>query len=192
VHREFPPAAEPDPAPDTAGTTAAEREWRVFQAARDDAEALGRLFEAHHATLIAYVFRRSGDAATTEDIVADAFLRAARARRQLTWRGVPLRGWLMRVASNELRARARRARGASVADDLPATPPAADHEALRDAIAGLPSELAEAITLHHLQECPVAEVAATMGVPEGTVKSWLARGRALLRERLQRREAKEA
>jgi hypothetical protein len=86
--------------------------------------------------------RRSGDAATTEDIVADAFLRAARARRQLTWRGVPLRGWLMRVASNELRARARRARGASVADDVPATPPAADHEALRDAIAGLPSELA--------------------------------------------------
>jgi RNA polymerase sigma-70 factor (ECF subfamily) len=34
--------------------------------------------------------------------------------------------------------------------------------------------------LHHLADLPVAEVACTLGVPEGTVKARLARGRAAL------------
>lgn len=167
-------------------TAVAQREWRAFVGARDDGEALGRLFDAHQATLIAYVFRRCGDAATTEDIVADVFLRAAYGRRRLVWRGVPLRGWLMRIATNELRARLRSVRPTVTADQLLANPPADPHEALRQAIASLPDELAEAISLYHLQECSVAEVAAAMGAKAGTVKSWLARARVLLRERLQR------
>ena len=42
----------------------------------------------------------------------------------------------------------------------------------------------EALALHHLADLPVAEVAFTLGVPEGTVKARLARGRAALAELL--------
>ena len=38
----------------------------------------------------------------------------------------------------------------------------------------------EAIALHHLADLPVAEVALTLGVPEGTVKARLSRGRDAL------------
>jgi RNA polymerase sigma-70 factor (ECF subfamily) len=42
----------------------------------------------------------------------------------------------------------------------------------------------QAIVLHHLVDLPIEEVSATLGVPTGTVKSWLARGRRTLAARL--------
>ena len=42
----------------------------------------------------------------------------------------------------------------------------------------------QAIVLHHLVDLPVEEVATTLDVPTGTVKSWLARGRRTLAARL--------
>ena len=48
------------------------------------------------------------------------------------------------------------------------------------ALRRLPAAQREAIALHHLADLPVAEVALTLGVPEGTVKARLARGRAAL------------
>jgi RNA polymerase sigma-70 factor (ECF subfamily) len=164
------------------------REWLAFRGAVDERAALQHLFDEHRAALIAYVFRRTGDADLTQDVVSETFLRAARARGTLEWRGVPLRGWLVRIATNELRAAARAPRHIRAADELEARSGASssslDHEALRLALASLPDEMQEAITLHHLQDVPVIEVARLLGAPEGTVKSWLWRGRALLRERL--------
>lgn len=167
-------------------------EWMAFRSAPSEREALEQLFEDHHGELIAYVFRRSGDAQATEDIVSETLLRAARARTTLEWRGVPLRGWLLRIATRELatQLRARRPQPAPVD---PAAPESAadEHEDLRLALAGLPEELGEALALHYFVGHPVAEVARLLGAPEGTVKSWLARGRALLRERLERFRRKD-
>ena len=60
-------------------------------------------------------------------------------------------------------------------DDLPA-----DRLALLAALRTLPTGQREAIALHHLADLPVHEVATTLGVPVGTVKAWLSRGRARL------------
>ena len=49
-----------------------------------------------------------------------------------------------------------------------------------DALRRLPEAQREAIALHHLADLPVHEVAATLGVPTGTVKARLSRGRAAL------------
>ena len=49
-----------------------------------------------------------------------------------------------------------------------------------DALRRLPDAQREAIALHHLADLPVHEVAATLGVPTGTVKARLSRGRAAL------------
>ena len=48
------------------------------------------------------------------------------------------------------------------------------------ALRRLPVAQRESIALHHLADLPVAEVALTLGVPEGTVKARLSRGRAAL------------
>jgi RNA polymerase sigma-70 factor (ECF subfamily) len=55
-----------------------------------------------------------------------------------------------------------------------------DRISLMAALRVLPTAQREAIALHHLAGLPVAEVALTLGVPEGTVKARLARGRAAL------------
>jgi RNA polymerase sigma-70 factor (ECF subfamily) len=46
------------------------------------------------------------------------------------------------------------------------------------------STTAALLVLHHLQECPVAEIAAVLGSPEGTIKSRLHRARAALESAL--------
>ena len=48
----------------------------------------------------------------------------------------------------------------------------------------LPMHQRQAIVLLHLVDLPLEEVAATLGARTGTVKSWLARGRRALADRL--------
>jgi DNA-directed RNA polymerase specialized sigma24 family protein len=56
--------------------------------------------------------------------------------------------------------------------------------ALAEELRALPLTWRKAIVLHHLVGMPVAEAAKTLGVPAGTVKTWLARGRRALAARL--------
>lgn len=60
--------------------------------------------------------------------------------------------------------------------------PTPDRLALVEALVRLPGPQREALVLHDGLGLPVAEVAADLGVPEGTVRSWLSRGRAVLVE----------
>jgi RNA polymerase sigma-70 factor (ECF subfamily) len=68
------------------------------------------------------------------------------------------------------------------ADDTPE--PSIDNVALVAALRQIPEAQRRAIVLHHLGGRSVAEVAHETGVPEGTVKARLARGRAALAELL--------
>ncbi len=182
-------SSEPSPAQSGPPRTGELREWLALRGASGERQALQQLFEDHHAALLEYVFRLIGDAATSEDVVSETILRAARARHTLEWRGVPLRGWLLRIATHELYSQGRSRRASTLVEEpvAPAAPVEGDLEGLRTELALLPEDMAQAIALHHLQELGVAEVARLMGAPEGTVKSWLARGRLLLRERLRSR-----
>jgi RNA polymerase sigma-70 factor (ECF subfamily) len=64
----------------------------------------------------------------------------------------------------------------------PATAPdlSPDHVTLMAALEQLPRVQREAIAMHHLADLPVNEIAAALGVPPGTVKARLSRGRAAL------------
>ena len=55
---------------------------------------------------------------------------------------------------------------------------------MRDCIAALPREYREVIILREFEELSYKEIGAIVDVPVGTVMSRLARGRALLQERL--------
>ena len=57
------------------------------------------------------------------------------------------------------------------------------------ALRRLPAAQREVIGLHHLADLPVAEVAETLGVPVGTVKARLSRGRAALAHLLAEHDA---
>jgi RNA polymerase sigma-70 factor (ECF subfamily) len=102
--------------------------------------------------------------------------------------------WLYRVAVNLVRSRWRRLRvgrrvtarlaaGVGRLDDPPAPSGPAQVDArllLLAALRRLPFEQREALALHYLADLPVADVAARVGAPVGTVKARLSRGRDAL------------
>ena len=107
--------------------------------------------------------------------------------------------WLGRITFNACRMALRRRRGPALIE-LPTDPA---HEP-RDPLLGgfehrtvtadafdrafdrLPVEQRAILVLHHRDELPIAEVAARLGIPEGTVKSRLAAARAALDRSLTR------
>ena len=76
----------------------------------------------------------------------------------------------------------------SVSDGFDLEAACADHELmglLGDAIDKLPAIQRTLVTLYHLEEMPVGEIASVTGLPEGTVKNYLFRARSRLRQQLE-------
>jgi RNA polymerase sigma-70 factor, ECF subfamily len=147
------------------------------------------LFAASYGRLVGLLFAFLHDRALAEDVVQDAFASAL-----LRWRVV--RGyhdpeaWVRRVAFRRAIDHHRRSRRQLRAllrlGPPPSLPPVgAEHVDLVRALRRLPLAQREVLVLHYVAELPVERIAAELGVPAGTVKSRLARGRAALGQHLQ-------
>jgi len=170
-------------------------EQLVAAIAEGDREALGVLYDRFASSLLAVALRMLGTSREAEDVVQDVFLEAwQRARHYDRARGT-VRTWLMmRLRSRSLdRLRAgRRNRGVSLDEQtLPeaestadASLAALDNDVLRKALADLPADQRRVLELGYFSGQSCAEIAATLSVPIGTVKSRMSRAIAHLRERL--------
>ncbi len=177
----------------------------VMDAAAFEA-ALTPLLGAAYAT--AYHLTRS--AADAEDAVQEAALNALRALRTFT-PGTNFRAWFFRILVNVVYSRFRRTKREGTRVELEEAPelhlymqsaaaglhagtddPASalmdriDREAVHAAIAALPDEYRVVATLYFVQDLPYQEIAEMLGVPVGTVRSRLHRGRRLLQRALWR------
>ncbi len=165
----------------------------IRRAARDRG-AFALLYRQHYDAIAGHVFRRTGDAHVTDDIVADTFLAAMRSISRFRFRGIPFRAWLFRIATNKVNrwARKRRRDAAKSLESMGAVDAAASstgesgHEAdrARKAMWTLLPKHQAVLSLHYLEGMSLKEVASVIGCRVGTVKSRLARGRHALRERL--------
>jgi RNA polymerase sigma-70 factor (ECF subfamily) len=141
-------------------------------------------YAASYARLLAQVVLVTGDLAEAEDLLQEAFVRAAGRWPRLVSYQAP-EAWVRRVALNLAADSARRLRRRAAAVlRLASAPPAlegpADLVDLAAALRRLSVGQRQAIVLHHLVGLSVAEVAWELGVPVGTVKTRLARGRRAL------------
>jgi RNA polymerase sigma-70 factor, ECF subfamily len=153
----------------------------------------GSFEEFYHATyghLLRQLVLVTGDRGDAEDLLQDAYGRAAVRWRRLRDYQAP-EAWVRRVALRLATDRARRARRRAAALlrlGLPHSPSvelSADLLDLYTALRGLPAGQRQAVVLHHLVGLPVEEVASQLNLPVGTVKSRLSRGRAALARRLE-------
>jgi RNA polymerase sigma-70 factor (ECF subfamily) len=135
------------------------------------------------------VYRVIWDAAESQDVVQDAFLRCWRRRADIHAEG--FRALLYRTALNLASNRRRRTRvwrlvGVAALENVADQSVAADalSKSMRDALDGLPVTLRDVLLLTELAGMTYPEVAATLGIAEGTVGSRKTRALALLRERL--------
>ncbi len=142
------------------------------------------IFVASYRRLVVQMYGVTGDAAEAEDLVQEAFVRAAAAGRRFI-KVDNHEAWLRTVAINIQRSRWRKLRNFSRIRERLAAPPT-DLPALEnrldviEALRGLPKGQREVVALHYLADLDVAEVARTLGIAEGTVKSRLSRGRDAL------------
>ena len=128
--------------------------------------------------------------ADAEDAVAQAVLQAWQSLDKLRDREA-VRPWLVRIAVNCAYALRRRQGKVVYLDDLPqepAAPPPARYDGLWEAVCALPSDRRTVVTLFYYEAMTVDEIAGLLRVPQGTVKSRLARARAQLKEMLQSQE----
>ncbi len=133
------------------------------------------LFRHHYAPLVRALAVAAGREEAA-DAVQDAFLEAHRRWARIRAYDRP-EAWVRRVAVNRLTDGHRRRVGrdravasAGVVDRSDLEPADLD---LRDAVRGLPDGQRLAVCLHYLAGLSVADVAETLGVTEGTVKSQL-------------------
>jgi len=125
----------------------------------------------------------TGDHAEAHDAVQEAFVRAWAHREKLNVEGAP-EAWVRAAAWRIAMSRWNRARlGSLLMRSQPqqtADGPTPDRVALVQALRKVPAAQRRALVLYYLCDLTIAQIAVETGVPEGTVKARLARGRAAL------------
>ncbi|HEY2741394.1 MAG TPA: RNA polymerase sigma factor [Gaiellaceae bacterium] len=168
------------------------------RAREGDAAAFGTLFERHGARIYNYCFRRTADWALAEDLTSTTFLVAWRARGREPLRVESALPLLFGIATNVLRNQRRSLkRGREAFSRVPLAqvkePDFAEEAAIRlddqaavrqllQLFSRLPRREQDVLALCEWSNLSYEDTAAALGIPIGTVRSRLARGRRRLRE----------
>jgi RNA polymerase sigma-70 factor (ECF subfamily) len=169
------------------------RDWPLV--ADGDHAAFERVFDRHADLIFRFVRRRTGDGVLAEEIVSQVFLEAWRQRKTVRLLDGSLRSWLLGVASNLVRRHWRSlGRRERAIARLPDPAPIRDHaddvagrtddrlrlESLRAQLEGMPRIQVEVLLLWAWEELSYDEIARTLAIPVGTVRSRLSRARRYL------------
>ncbi len=169
----------------------------IAAAQAGDRTALDRLLRRHHDRIYAVCRRLAGNDADAQDATQEALIAIVRGLARFDGRAA-FSTWSYRVATNacldELRRRGRRPTpnmpdGVPTADGTDDAPPldvtVSNRLSLDDALAALPEEFRAPVVLRDVLGADYADIAATLGIPPGTVRSRIARGRAALARMLE-------
>jgi len=169
----------------------------VIVASLADPQLFAAIFDRHHVSIFRYLTRRLG-AASAEDLTSEVFIRAFDHRSKFRRERESARPWLFGIARNVLMNEQRRRsadRSTAVGDVRDAVLDPADAVAwavdaqryvaesgLVQTIADLHPDIRETLYLFVFAELSYNEIAETLDVPLGTVRSRLGRARAAIRE----------
>ena len=170
-------------------TADAEEAQLVAAARAGDSKALEALLRRHYPRLYALCRRLTGDDHDADDACQESLLAIVRGLPNFDARS-SFGTWAYRVATNscldELRRRRRRPDpGLPEGPDEPVSGGVSDDQVAQRidvdaALARLPTEFRAAVVLRDLCQLSYDEIAEVLGVPPGTVRSRIARGRAAL------------
>ncbi len=162
----------------------------VEAAQAGSAGAFARLVERHQQALRAFLRRTCGDWAAADDLAQETFLTAWERIGTLE-AGASVRAWLCGIGyrkhltAHRTAARARARDMAWEAEKLPSSVAMTDERlALEAAMAELPADQRACVALCLAADFSHAEAAEALGLPLGTVKSHVARGRERLLQAL--------
>jgi RNA polymerase sigma-70 factor, ECF subfamily len=175
-----------------------------------DSGAWAEMVRTHHKRVYGLCYRFTGNAADAEDLTQDVFLKIYSNLASFDMGRGSLQVWITTMTRNLLVDNFRRTRnqratsslddGWESAEELKpierlTAAGASPHELaaqkelaamVQNALARVSVELREAVILRDLQDMDYKEIAQVLGIPEGTVKSRISRGRAELARLLER------
>ena len=175
-------------------TSRADIEELIARVSIGDRAAFSRLYEATSAKLMGVSLRVLNDRAAAEDALHDTYVKVWRAAGSYSSNGYSPMTWLITIARNTAIDRVRAQRSTegieSYAETLAAGGPGpegsviaqSDAERLVECMDGLPQGRGDAIRSVYIEGISYAECAERLGIPLNTVRTWLRRGLASLRE----------
>ena len=167
-----------------------------------DEEAFLGLYRRRHSGIYRFALHMSGSSAVAEEVTQEVFMTVIRDGGRFDESRGTASAFLFGIARKHVLKLLERNRAyIGLEDDFEETTPAGDDvlaeltraeavENVRQAVLDLPAVFREAVVLCDLQEMSYAEAAEALKVPIGTVRSRIARGRALLVQRLSKSGSK--
>jgi RNA polymerase sigma-70 factor, ECF subfamily len=172
-------------------------ETLLRRSAAGDEEAFSALYRRRQAGVYRFALHMSGSAVLAEEVTQDVFMTVIRDGGKFDESRGSVNAFLIGVARNYvLKALQRNRAYIGLEDEQAETAPAGTGNVLADltraqvvenvrqAVLQLPAVYREAIVMCDLEEMTYAEAAVSLGVPVGTVRSRIFRGRALLVQKL--------
>jgi RNA polymerase sigma-70 factor (ECF subfamily) len=171
----------------------------LVEAAQQDPTRFADLYENNFERVYAYVVRRVGDRAETEDLTSEVFHHALANLKRYEWRGIPFAAWLYRIAANLISDRWQRKGREEVADGPEQIESAEGRNAEIDEVERkatlfrlvetLPTEQRRVVVLRFVEEKSIKEVAQEIRKTEGAVKQLQFRALSSLRARMEGADA---
>jgi RNA polymerase sigma-70 factor, ECF subfamily len=189
-----------------AGTRGLDSESNIVSRCLSGEETAWEQFvRLHTRQVYALCYRFTGSGAEAQDLTQEVFLRVFRTLKTFRSSEGSLGTWLARLTRNLLIDHYRRSRQDRATESIEERLPVIEEhgpvtrpdqvlagreasEVLQAALQKLSPDLREAVILRDLQEMEYREIAQVLGIPEGTVKSRINRGRAELGRLLRNRK----
>ena len=176
-------------------------ERRLVEAAQQDRACFGAVYERYFELVYGYVARRVNDRGATEDLTSEVFRKALANLPRFKWTGAPFGAWLIRIASNLIVDRAKRAGREVLADESSLNAAAIDEPvntqsqqsnleaAERSArlfrlVDALPDDQRRVVAMRFTEEKSINEIAAELNRSEGAIKQLQFRALQSLRAKL--------
>ena len=171
-------------------------ETELVEQARSAPESFGQLYERYYGRIRNYIYRRTLNVATAEDLTSNTFFKAIRALPRYKHRA-PFCVWLYRIATNEIRMHRRSAWfrrmmsmeqvGTEAIDRIYFVSPEAharieneermrQYAAMHEALKRLPEPYQTVLVLRYYEGLKHEEIAHVLGKRTGTIKSLVSRG----------------
>lgn len=179
-------------------------ETELLERIKNNPGYFSELFKLYYKPILGYVFRRIGDFDDSADIAADTFLKAFKHIYDFSYRGVSIKVWLYRIATNEVNQYFRQKQKRNRIferinfentalfrqyldedkNDLEAEFKKHDQfMIILNALKQLPIKYMAAISLRYFEGKNNKEIAEILDINEGTLKSLLSRGLEKLRKK---------
>jgi RNA polymerase sigma-70 factor (ECF subfamily) len=169
----------------------------IHRAQKGDAEMISVLYDCYHESIFRYLYYRTGDRHTAEDLTSEVFERMLRFLGSFKPPANAFGAWLFQIARNCSTDHYRKMRGKENLELVEETIPARDvlasgmdgniekaltSDMLRKALEQLNEDQREVVIMRFISGMPIGEVAKTIGKSEDAVKGLQRRALMSLRD----------